>query len=162
MYLKQIGINMRNWVNLAQDRDYWRALVNEWFHKPWSQLVSSSEAFGILLVDVLPSIKQDLIQVFFGEIHDHNFNRISRTASKCNTALHVGLFHKDICAHVVLRHGALNLFYRMQCWFNSWWGGGILSQYMRSVPIQYCEVCGQLICSSNPNLESQQLGNLMC
>ena len=26
--LKEIGINTRNWVNLAQDRDYWRALVN--------------------------------------------------------------------------------------------------------------------------------------
>ena len=28
MDLKEIGINTRNWVNLAQDRDYWRALVN--------------------------------------------------------------------------------------------------------------------------------------
>ena len=28
MDLKEIGINMRNWVDLAQDRDYWRALVN--------------------------------------------------------------------------------------------------------------------------------------
>ena len=26
MNLKEIGINMRNWVDLAQDRDYWRAL----------------------------------------------------------------------------------------------------------------------------------------
>ena len=26
--LKEIGINTRNWVDLAQDRDYWRALVN--------------------------------------------------------------------------------------------------------------------------------------
>ena len=26
--LNEIGINMRNWVDLAQDRDYWRALVN--------------------------------------------------------------------------------------------------------------------------------------
>jgi hypothetical protein len=23
-----IGINARNWVGLAQDRDYWRALMN--------------------------------------------------------------------------------------------------------------------------------------
>ena len=23
-----IGINVGNWVDLAQDRDYWRALVN--------------------------------------------------------------------------------------------------------------------------------------
>jgi len=28
MYLKEIGINMRNWVDSAQERDYWRALVN--------------------------------------------------------------------------------------------------------------------------------------
>ena len=28
MDLKEIGINTRNWVNLAQDRDYWRGLVN--------------------------------------------------------------------------------------------------------------------------------------
>ena len=27
MELKDIGINMRNWVDSAQDRDYWRALV---------------------------------------------------------------------------------------------------------------------------------------
>jgi hypothetical protein len=26
--LKQIGSNTRNWVDLAQDRDYWKALVN--------------------------------------------------------------------------------------------------------------------------------------
>ena len=25
---KEIGINTRNWVDSAQDRDYWRALVN--------------------------------------------------------------------------------------------------------------------------------------
>ena len=28
MDLEEIGINTRNWVHLAQDRDYWRALVN--------------------------------------------------------------------------------------------------------------------------------------
>ena len=26
--LKEIGINTRNWVDSAQDRGYWRALVN--------------------------------------------------------------------------------------------------------------------------------------
>ena len=26
--LNEIGINMRNWVDSAQDRDYWRTLVN--------------------------------------------------------------------------------------------------------------------------------------
>ena len=28
MDLKKIGINTRNWVDSAQDRNYWRALVN--------------------------------------------------------------------------------------------------------------------------------------
>ena len=28
MDLKEIGIIKRNWVDLAQDREYWRALVN--------------------------------------------------------------------------------------------------------------------------------------
>jgi hypothetical protein len=28
MDLKEIGINTRNWVDLSQDKDYWRALVN--------------------------------------------------------------------------------------------------------------------------------------
>ena len=27
-YLKEIGMNTRNWVDSAQDRGYWRALVN--------------------------------------------------------------------------------------------------------------------------------------
>ena len=29
MELKEIDINTRNWVDSAQDRNYWRALVNE-------------------------------------------------------------------------------------------------------------------------------------
>ena len=28
MDLKEIGINTRNWVDLAQDRDYWGVLVS--------------------------------------------------------------------------------------------------------------------------------------
>ena len=28
MDLKERGINTRNWVDMAQDKDYWRALVN--------------------------------------------------------------------------------------------------------------------------------------
>ena len=28
MDLKEVGINAGNWVDLAQDRNYWRALVN--------------------------------------------------------------------------------------------------------------------------------------
>ena len=28
MDLKEMGINKRDWVDLAQDRNYWRALAN--------------------------------------------------------------------------------------------------------------------------------------
>ena len=28
MDLEEIGINTRNWIDSAQDRDYWRGLVN--------------------------------------------------------------------------------------------------------------------------------------
>ena len=28
MYLKELGINTRNWVDSVEDGDYWRALVN--------------------------------------------------------------------------------------------------------------------------------------
>ena len=28
MNLKEIGINTRNWIDLAQNRDFWRALMN--------------------------------------------------------------------------------------------------------------------------------------
>ena len=39
MVLKEIVINTRNWVGSAQDRNYWRSLVNvvlaSGFHKPW-------------------------------------------------------------------------------------------------------------------------------
>ena len=30
MDLKEIGVNTNNWVDLAQNRDYWRALVNRY------------------------------------------------------------------------------------------------------------------------------------
>ena len=32
MDLKEIGINTKNWVDSAPDRDYWRALVNAALH----------------------------------------------------------------------------------------------------------------------------------
>ena len=32
MYLKEIGVGTRNWVDSTQDRVYWRALVNAAFN----------------------------------------------------------------------------------------------------------------------------------
>ena len=55
---KEIGINKRNWVDLAQGRDYRRALVNAVsfvFHKPWCMLcvvfrvVKYTKSFSIIL-----------------------------------------------------------------------------------------------------------------
>ena len=44
MDLEEIGIMAGNWVDSAQDMNYWRALVNAalnlWVHKPWSELVN--------------------------------------------------------------------------------------------------------------------------
>ena len=28
MYLKEIGVDVRNWIDSAEDRNYWRTLVN--------------------------------------------------------------------------------------------------------------------------------------
>jgi len=40
MDFEEIGVNAGDWVDSAQDRNYWRARVNEdrtsGFHKPWS------------------------------------------------------------------------------------------------------------------------------
>ena len=40
MNLDEIRVNDREWVDSAQDRDYWRALVDAaltlWVPKPWS------------------------------------------------------------------------------------------------------------------------------
>ena len=32
MDLREIGINMRNWVDSAQNKDYWRAPMNSAFN----------------------------------------------------------------------------------------------------------------------------------
>jgi len=54
MDIKEILINTRNWVDLAQDRNYWRALVNAAFnlrlHKPWSLFVFAYVIFFVLSI----------------------------------------------------------------------------------------------------------------
>ena len=46
MDLKGISINLRNSIDSAQDRDYWRAPLNAAlnfrFYKPWMELVKST------------------------------------------------------------------------------------------------------------------------
>jgi hypothetical protein len=34
MYLKEIGVNVRNWVDSVKDRDYRRSLVNVYIETP--------------------------------------------------------------------------------------------------------------------------------
>ena len=54
MDIKEIGINMRNYVDSAEGKDYWRALVNAaqnlLVHRPRSELVVSSKHKSILLL----------------------------------------------------------------------------------------------------------------
>ena len=39
--LKEIGINTKSWIDLVQDRDYWRVVVNGTFEPPDSKRVST-------------------------------------------------------------------------------------------------------------------------
>ena len=39
MDLKEIGTDTRNWVDMSQDGDYWRALVNEALRVKVAQLI---------------------------------------------------------------------------------------------------------------------------
>ena len=36
MNLTEISINTRNWVDSAQDRNYWKAPLNLWAHRSWN------------------------------------------------------------------------------------------------------------------------------
>ena len=36
MIFKEISINTRNWVDSAQDRNYWKAPLNLWAHRSWN------------------------------------------------------------------------------------------------------------------------------
>ena len=48
MELQEIGISTRNWVDLTQDGDYWRALVNAAFEPPGSIIYWVSEVANLL------------------------------------------------------------------------------------------------------------------
>ena len=39
MDLKEIGFNMKNWIDLAQDKDYWKVLVNVAFNLRVPQVI---------------------------------------------------------------------------------------------------------------------------
>ena len=46
MDLKEISIHTRNWIVSAQDRDYWRSLVNAALH------LSGSISYGVSYVNL--------------------------------------------------------------------------------------------------------------
>ena len=56
MDLKEIGVNTRNWVYLAQDIDYWRVLVNAAlnlrFHKQWSWLLQVLVFYHVFMLSL--------------------------------------------------------------------------------------------------------------
>ena len=51
MNLKEIGINTRNWVDSAQHRGYWRALVNA--------------ALNFRVSQAMESVRQGIISMFW-------------------------------------------------------------------------------------------------
>ena len=57
MDLKEIGINTRNWVHLAQERDYWRALVNAALN------LQVPQAKGLVIIYVLSVEKNSTIVI---------------------------------------------------------------------------------------------------
>jgi hypothetical protein len=73
MDLEKISISERNWIDSAQDRDYWERLwMWHWtfgFHKPWSLSVSSKHNYTenaemkvseIILLQIIPFLKHNL------------------------------------------------------------------------------------------------------
>ena len=56
MDLKEICIDTRNWVNSAQDRDYWRALVNAAsnIRAPQAMLLISNISIGSAVNGLVP------------------------------------------------------------------------------------------------------------
>ena len=46
VYLKETGINRRNWIDSAQDRDYWRALVNAALNLRVTQAMEMISQYG--------------------------------------------------------------------------------------------------------------------
>ena len=50
MDLKERSINTRNWIDSAQDRDYWRALVNANYEIPHCEAFSTPHSHPSLIV----------------------------------------------------------------------------------------------------------------
>jgi hypothetical protein len=77
IYLKEIGINTRNWVDSTQDRDYWKALVNA------ALILRISEAMDLVIIYLFtytPSLLSVLLEFF-------SFSIIHLIQSKCFYAL---------------------------------------------------------------------------
>ena len=71
MDLKEIGINAENWVDSAQDRDYWRALVNAAlnFRVAYTmELVSNSACSSFTEVRPLSRLKLSLRTVAYTNV----------------------------------------------------------------------------------------------
>ena len=98
MDLKDIGLNTRNWVDSAQDRDYWRALVNSalnlwgsislgvsivktsfslavhWSYKPGFKSISRQD-FSLLMTMDAYSIDVHKSGISFSMFHDLSLTR---------------------------------------------------------------------------------------
>ena len=90
MDLEEIGINAGNWVDSAQDRDYWRALVNaalnSGFHKPWSQLGIDKQCV-IQLEEEIKNISHECMDLLINSVLKNNNNE-NNNNNFCNKKCH--------------------------------------------------------------------------
>ena len=57
MDLKEMGINTWNWVDSAQDRDYWRALVNAVLNLRVPQAMELDISLGAIIIIIINVLK---------------------------------------------------------------------------------------------------------
>ena len=72
--LKEIGINMRNWVDSVQDMDYWRALVSAALNVPKHLRADNNRMEGLLGNPCEPVSFQAMAKVLFILLYCHNNN----------------------------------------------------------------------------------------
>ena len=89
IYFKKIGIDTRNWVDSAQDRDYWRSLVNTALNlrvpkamelycivlKRWSLLPNALRPFQDQLCSIMKLVSVQKRQSYTLKILNNNFFR---------------------------------------------------------------------------------------
>ena len=58
MYFKEIGINTRNWIDSAQDRNYWKVLINAALNLRDSQAIERASYITRTEIDLNTSVSE--------------------------------------------------------------------------------------------------------